>query len=236
MLNARSFGRHGRREPDFPVAVSSRVMRGGPGGRNRLGVVTSFAVTIVAAGFALTRSSPHVPERDVEPAWEWDDEARLICLTIPGGARTESFDADLLIDGTLIGFGELSAENRDVGNVVGCEDYPARFIDVRDDEGKTWRMMYALFGLGYPTLNASVGSRVHFRFYSFVRAGRTADLLLTDERGPVLAMEQGEYGPRDLEGMRVSVSWGRSLEHRGPNTSEGWRLHAPSASLVIPMQ
>jgi hypothetical protein len=215
-------------------------MRGSPKTRNGLTLAAALAVTLVAVGWI--RSTRRVPERAVEPAWQWNDEARVeICLSIPGAARTETGDADLLIEGTLIALGEISGDNRDVGNIVGCGDYPARFIDVRDDEKKTWRIMYALFGLGYPTVGARIGSHVRFRFYSVVHAGRTADLLLTDERGPVLAIEQGEYGPRHLEGMQLSLDWGRSLDRRpnscgGEEVARALRVSGDTEAMVPPGQ
>lgn len=233
----------GLRELCLVRGVRSGGMRGGSAGRTKLALAAMLGVvTVIALAVRLIHSKPRPSEHQLEAPWQWDDEARVeICLSIPGASGTGPGDADLLIDGTLAGAGEMHGDNRDTGNVVGCEDYPDRYIDVRDGEKRTWRMMYGLVGLRCPNLRTRVGAHVRFRFYSILRNGRTADLLLTDEAGPVLAIEQGEHGPRPLEGMSPSVGWGRSLGRRsnpcgGEEVARALRVSGDTDAMVPPGQ
>ena len=235
----------GLRELCLVRGVSSGGMCGGSGARTKLALAALLGVvTVIAVAVGLIHSKPRLSEHQLEAPWQRDDETRIeICLSIPGasGSGTGPGDADLLIDGTLAGVGEMHGDNRDTGNVVGCEDYPDRYIDVRDEEKRTWRIMYVLVGLRYPRLETRIGAHVRFRFYSILRNGRTANLLLTDEAGPVLAIEQGEHGPRPLEGMSPSVGWGRSLGHRpnpcgGEEVARALRVSGDTDAMVPPGQ
>jgi len=193
---------------------------------------------------ALLHARRRVAEQDGEPPWRSNDDARLeICLSQLGapGSGWERTEADLSLEGTLVGVGELSGDAHAPGYVVACEHSPERYVDVRDGENETWRIMYAFSGVRYPVLRARLGAHVHFRFFSAFHAGRTADLLLTDEAGPVLAIEQDEFGPRDLAGAQLTVGWGTPVgSHRSPcggdETARALRVSGDTEAMVPPGQ
>jgi len=174
--------------------------------------------SVVAATLAVMLPRFYPMRRPDDEAWRWNDEMRLTLCLSKVGARQKNADflADLAIEGTLVGFGDMAdtSDPRDSGNQVGCYDYPQRYIDVRDGEGETWRIMYALPGEQTPAVHARVGSPVRFRFYSTFHSGQTARFVLRDQGGPVVAIEMYGYSPRGFEEGDVAVGWGRMFGHR----------------------
>ena len=180
--------------------------------------VASTVAAIAAWIFNGLYSSPH-PQRPVdETAWQWNTGARItLCLSMKGALGKDVLSAaDLSIDGTLIGFGEMShaSDPRDTGNVVWCDNYPQRYVEVEDREGRTWRIMYDLPEQRYPAVRARVHSQVRFVFRSAFYSAQTARFVLSDEAGPVLGIEMNGHGPNLLEEGNVSLSWGRTLGRR----------------------
>ena len=161
--------------------------------------------------------TPHLQRPVEETRWQWNDDARLtLCLSRIGARRDFSEFADLDIEGTLVGFGDMSrASNpRDTGNRIGCGDYPQRYIEVQDGGRETWRIMYTLSGEEHPAVHARLGSHVRFWFQSEFHSGQTARFLLVDEGGPVVAITMYGFGPRGFGEGHPVVSWGRMFGHR----------------------
>ena len=180
--------------------------------------VASALAAIAAWGLPRVCRTPQLRPSGEEPPWDWNDGARItLCVSKKGASGRDILGfADLKIDGALMGFGDMSraSDPQDTGNVIGCNDYPQRYIEVQDRERETWRIMYALPGTKYPTVHASLGSRVRFRFESTFHSGQTASFLLLDEAGPVIGIEMGGYGPRGLEETDFHLDWGRTFGHR----------------------
>src|SRR5580698_2785673 len=204
--------------------------------------VAAATVAIVAKvefGKQVASRPPHPTQ---EPEWSWNDYLRLdVCLSLRGAPGTSASDeANLQIDGTLLGSGALPAGARqpaDTSTVIGCADEPQRYIDVQDDSRQTWRIMYGIIAvdpapfpealdplptpaLGAPaTLRARVGSRVHFRFDAAYYSAQVAWFMLLDESGPLIAMENW-HSLREGDGGPFAINWGRPFGRRGYQCGE----------------
>lgn len=183
------------------------------------------------------------PPPTPEPAWSWNDDVRLeICLSLRGAPGTsDSSEANLQIEGTLLGSGALSPGARqptDANSVIACADEPQRYIDVQDESRQTWRIMYAITALApslfpeqtldslprprapaAPMLRARVGSHVRFRFDAANHAGQLAWFMLFDDSGPLIGMETWA-GLRAGDGGPFGISWGRPFGHRTDECGE----------------
>jgi hypothetical protein len=118
-----------------------------------------------------------------------------------------------MVSGTLHGFGELPApavDPRFPGEVVPCHnDEPdlrierVHYIDIADGSRDVWRIMYAASIANLPDFPGRIGTRVSFRFDAHWGFAEAAGFVLLDEAGPVLAVEQGTFGP-GLDSEHVS--------------------------------
>ena len=208
-----------------------------------LPLVAVWAIVAIAVRVGLwNRMASRPPPPTPDPAWSWNDDVRLdVCLSLRGALGTSVLgEANLQIEGTLMGSGALPPEARqpmDAGNVIGCVDYPQRYIEVEDDDRQTWRIMYALTALdpsplpeqtldtlptpratpalrAPATLRARVGSHVRFRFDAAFHAGKLASFMLLDESGPLIGVEAGWAGLRAGHAEPFAVSWGRPFGRR----------------------
>ncbi len=214
-------------------------------GRQAVRVWLSLAVaaaTIVARVEFGKQVASRPPPPTPETRWSWNDYLRLdVCLSLRGApGASESHEANLQIDGTLLGSGVLPAGERqaaDTSTVISCADEPQRYIDVQDGSRQTWRIMYAITAvdlspfpealaplptpaLGAPaTLRARVGSHVRFRFDAANHAGALAWFMLLDESGPLIAMETW-FGLREGDGGPFAINWGRPFARRADQCGE----------------
>jgi hypothetical protein len=209
-----------------------------------------LALASAAAGIAawlLLRFHPtsSLPRPVWDTTWRWNRSARItLCLSMQGAPDTIGpGSADLNVDGILTGFGDISrASNpRDMGNVIDCDNYPQRYIEVKDRQHKTWRIMYDLPERQYPTVHAHVGSRVRFFFKAAFYAAPSATFVLSDEAGPVIGIETNGYGPGVLEGGDLSFSWGRAFGRRrtgcgGEYVARGLQVSGDEAVSIPPGQ
>jgi hypothetical protein len=213
--------------------------------------LAAASAAAIAAGVGLwihLGRSAVVPTLEQEPAWSWNDGVRVdVCLSLRGALGASVFEANLQIEGTLLGSGALPRGARqpiDEGNVIGCVDEPQRYIDVEDDSRQTWRILYALTVLDpspitWPstndvlpppratpalrapaTLRAREGTHVRFRFDTVDHAGKLASFMLLDESGPLIGVEAGWAGLQASHAEPFAVSWGRPLRRRPDECGE----------------
>jgi hypothetical protein len=84
----------------------------------RAWLVLAVAAAAIAIATKLWLGSNHpappAPPSTLEPGWGWNDNARLdVCLSLRSAPETSASDqANLLIDGTLLGSGALPSGGR----------------------------------------------------------------------------------------------------------------------------
>ena len=133
----------------------------------------------------------------------------VVCLGTD--APVDGDEEVFVVEGVVV---EDVASDADIGNVVGCQQDPARVLTIRDEDGNRWEVGYAwLDNDGWdmtPAVNAYRGDRVEL----LVRPGASegsmaAGFTLSDEAGVIYAMEagHGEAGlaPGDFQGLDVGV-------------------------------
>ena len=177
-------------------------------------VVVAFAfavllgtITVRAARSIFSGPPPRSTTASVAPTWKWTNGANVtVCLATRTPHRRQwDGRVSLLVAGTLQGAGELPAPALDPafpGEVVPCHnDEPdlrierVHYIDIAEGSRDVWRIMYAASMADLPGFAARIGTRVSFRFdahWGFAEAG---GFVLGDDVGPVLAVEQGTFGP-----------------------------------------
>ena len=140
------------------------------------------------------------PDDDwVDPPVAWSDAPLDICL-VTRSSRPVVWNgsAVLSIDGTLVKAGPtlptLSKQSFP-GTAVPCHREPDRHIDIVDAKGEVWRLLYSTGKVPVRQTSLPLGIRLHLRVDAKWGFAKGAGFMLRDDTGPILAVEEGAFGP-----------------------------------------
>lgn len=105
-----------------------------------------------------------------------------------------------IVEGEVIAVGVARNLNELPGALVRCSIEPQWYFEVRDSIDERWRFLYAVSNtyaisntkLGEP--NLQIGTKVTVNFRAHWGFAKAAGFMVSDTVGPVLGLEQGEFG------------------------------------------
>jgi len=114
------------------------------------------------------------------------------------------------VQGQLVAFGDARKLDELPGVLVRCHMTPQWYLDVRDSGGEIWRYLYSLSGTKADEPQLQIGATLTIKFRAHWSFAKAAGFVVSDSAGPVLGVEQGEFGhglaPSDLLPFFVRVA------------------------------
>jgi hypothetical protein len=161
-----------------------------------------LATTLAPEDTRTTANGDGTPDGWVDPPTAWPDAPLDICL-VTRGARPAVWDgsAALTIEGTLVKAGPVMPALSKLtfpGTIIPCHHDPDRHIDIADGNGEVWRLLYSTGKVPVRQASLPSGSRLHLRVDARWGFAKGAGFMLRDDAGPILAVEEGAFGPGPL--------------------------------------
>jgi hypothetical protein len=194
-----------------------------------IGLLVLAVPFALGAKWARSASKGAMDDDWAEPLTAWPDDPLEVCL-VTRGSRPVVWDgsATLTIDGTVQKAGPtLATFSREGfrGSIVPCFRDPNRHIDIADAQGEVWRLLYSTGKVPMRQSSLPPGSRVQLRVHATWGFAKGAGFMLRDDGGPILAIEEGSFGPRPAskEPRPLAVTRGEVFDVRPDGCGEKLR-------------